>query len=172
MVASASFSASQMMLGHSSTHLLMSTGSSRSETQDSSQGCTTTHYLHKVEVNGRQLSHSQKLNVPAISHHILAMPSIPPGNLILFSTLRLRSISTHISNITIFSCSVTRLHYLILRGKNIRTTWCEKDNVELIDIPFKNTTTGSRMIKSRESMSEGEIIRFNKITLEWPSWNA
>lgn len=141
MLASASFSASQMMLlGHSSTHLLMSTGSSRSETQDSLQGCTMSHYLHKVEVNGRQLSHSQKLNVPAISHHILGVPSIQHGNLILFSTVRLRSISTHISDITIFSCFVTRLHYLRLRGKSIRTAWHKKDNVELIDIPFKNTT--------------------------------
>jgi hypothetical protein len=128
------------MLGHSSTHLLMSTGSSRSETQDSSQGCTTSHYLHKVEVNGRPLSHLQKLNVPAISHHILGMLSIQPGNLILFLTLRLRSISTHISDITIFSCFVIRWRYLRLRGKSIRKAWHERDNVELIDIPFKNTT--------------------------------
>lgn len=141
MLASTSFSASQMMLlGNSSTHLLMLTGSSCSETQDSLQGCTMSYYLHKVEVNGCQLSQSQKLNIPAISHHILGMPSIQHESLILFSTMRLHSISTHISNITIFSCFVTRLHYLRLRGKSIRTAWHKRDNVELIDIPSKNTT--------------------------------
>jgi hypothetical protein len=28
------------------------------------------------------------------------------------------------------------LHYLRLRGKSIRKVWHERDNVELIDIPF------------------------------------
>jgi hypothetical protein len=137
LLAFASFSAFQMMLGHSSTHSPLSTGSSHSETPDLSQGCTMYHYLHKVGVNGRQLSHSQKLNVPAISHHILGMLSIQPGNLTQFSTLQLRFISTHISDITTFSCFVTRLHYLRLRRKSIRTIWHERDNVEfkLIDIP-------------------------------------
>ena len=57
------------------------------------------------------------------------------------STLRLHSISTHISDM-IFSCFVIRLHYLRLRawGKSIRKAWHERENVELIDIPFKNTT--------------------------------
>jgi hypothetical protein len=133
-----SFSAFQMMLGHSSTHLPLSTGSSRSGTPDSSQGCTMYHYLHKVGVNGLQLSHSQILNVPAISHHILGMLSIQPGNLTQFSTSQLRFISTHISDITTFSCFVTRLHYSRLRGKGIRTIWHERDNVEfeLINIPL------------------------------------
>jgi hypothetical protein len=136
LLAFASFSVSRTRLGHSSTHLLLSTGSSHSETRDSLQGCTMCHYHRKAGVNGLQLSHSQKLNVPAISHHILGALSIQPGNLTLFSTSRLRSTSTHISDITISSCFVTRLRYLKLRGKSIRTPWHERYNVELIDIPL------------------------------------
>jgi hypothetical protein len=116
----ASFSASQTRLGHSSTHLLLSTGSSHSETQDLLQGCTMCHCHLKVGVNGLQLSRSQKLNVPAISHHILGALSIQPGNLTLFSTLQPCSTSIHISDTMISSYFVTRLRYLRLRGKSIR----------------------------------------------------
>ena len=132
----ASFSASWTRLGHSNTHLLLSTGSSHSESRDLLQGCTMCHYHHKVGVNKLQLSHSQKLNVPAISHHILGVLSIQPGNPILFSISQLHSTSTHISNIMISSCFVTRLHYLRLRGKSIRMPWHERYNIELIDIPL------------------------------------
>jgi hypothetical protein len=109
----ASFSASQMRLGHSSTHLLLLTGSSHSNTWDSLQGCTMCHCHHKAEVNGFQLSYSQKLNVPAISYHILGMLPIQPGNPTWFSTSWPHSTSIHISDITISS---SRLHYLRLRG--------------------------------------------------------
>ncbi|KAF8219805.1 hypothetical protein L208DRAFT_805461 [Tricholoma matsutake] len=110
----ASFSASQTRLGHSSTHLHSSTGSSHSETRDSLQGCTMCRCHRKAGVNGLQLSHSQKSNIPAISHHILGALSIQPGNLTPFSTSQPHSTSIHISDSTISSYFVTRLHYLRL----------------------------------------------------------